>query len=158
MCCIQRWVFRFSERSSEIITMSTRGIPTSPLDALAATYVCMQIIFRLPRTCRFFFFITPAPFAVHPPRMIPVVLPIFKKTQQKQLKVTLFTTEYILRFYSIVEATDASSGERVYADSLAGRLRWAVTDFYSWVDLASIVPFYLDILVAQDLPATQFIR
>lgn len=73
------------------------------------------------------------------------------------LKVTVFTTEYILRFYSIVEATD-SNGERLYADSLAGRLRWAVTDFYSWVDLASIVPFYVDIVVAQDLPATQFIR
>lgn len=73
------------------------------------------------------------------------------------LKVTMFTTEYILRFYSIVEAT-GSDGERLYADSLAGRLRWAATDFYSWVDLASIVPFYVDIVVAQDLPATQFIR
>eukprot|EP00752_Nemacystus_decipiens_P005802 g5248.t1 len=71
--------------------------------------------------------------------------------------VTLFTTEYILRFYSVVEATD-SNGQPMYADSLAGRLRWAVTDFYSWVDLASIVPFYVDIMVAQDLPATQFIR
>lgn len=69
----------------------------------------------------------------------------------------MFTTEYILRFYSIVEATD-SNGVRLYADSLGGRLRWAVTDFYSWVDLASIVPFYVDIMVAQDLPATQFIR
>lgn len=69
----------------------------------------------------------------------------------------MFTTEYILRFYSIVEAT-GTSGEPLYADSLAGRLKWAVTDFYSWVDLASIVPFYVDIVVAQDLPATQFIR
>ena len=71
-------------------------------------------------------------------------------------QVAFFTTEYILRFYTVVEATD-SNGERLYS-GLTGRLRWAVTDFYSWVDLASIVPFYVDILVAQDLPATQFIR
>lgn len=64
--------------------------------------------------------------------------------------------EYILRFYSIAEATDAN-GKPLYA-GLGGRLRWAVTDFYSWIDLASIVPFYIDILVANDLPATQFIR
>lgn len=61
-----------------------------------------------------------------------------------------------MRFYSVVEATD-SNGNKPYS-GLAGRLRWTVTDFYSWVDLASIVPFYVDIAVAQDLPATQFIR
>lgn len=72
------------------------------------------------------------------------------------LKVAVFTTEYVLRFYSVVEATDAS-GKRLYS-GLQGRLRWAVTDFYSWVDLASIVPFYVDLVVAEDLPATQFIR
>lgn len=71
-------------------------------------------------------------------------------------QVTLFTTEYVLRFYSIVEAMD-SKGERLYS-GVTGRLRWAVTDFYSWVDLASIVPFYVDRLIAEDLPATQFIR
>ncbi|CAM9338942.1 unnamed protein product [Ectocarpus sp. 6 AP-2014] len=41
---------------------------------------------------------------------------------------------------------------------MKGRLVWAATDFYSWVDLASIVPFYVDMAVAQDLPTTQFIR
>lgn len=71
-------------------------------------------------------------------------------------QVAVFTTEYVLRFYSVVEATDAS-GKRLYS-GLTGRLRWAVTDFYSWVDLASILPFYVDVVVAQDLPATQFIR
>lgn len=71
-------------------------------------------------------------------------------------QVAFFTSEYVLRVYSIVEETDAS-GKHVYAGRW-GRLQWAMTDFYSWVDLASIVPFYLDILVAEDLPATQFIR
>lgn len=75
---------------------------------------------------------------------------------QQNIQVALFTTEYILRFYSIVEATD-SKGERLYSGA-TGRLRWAATDFYSWVDLASIVPFYVDRLIAEDLPATQFIR
>lgn len=64
--------------------------------------------------------------------------------------------EYVLRFYSVVEATDVD-GKPLYT-GLGGRLRWAVTDFYSWIDLASIVPFYVDIMVASDLPATQFIR
>ncbi|CAN0471879.1 unnamed protein product, partial [Ectocarpus sp. 8 AP-2014] len=72
------------------------------------------------------------------------------------VQVALFTTEYILRFYSIVEATD--SGGRPLYSGMKGRLVWAATDFYSWVDLASIVPFYVDMAVAQDLPATQFIR
>ncbi|CAN0167294.1 unnamed protein product, partial [Hapterophycus canaliculatus] len=70
--------------------------------------------------------------------------------------VALFTTEYILRFYSIVEATDSNGGP-LYRGPM-GRLVWAATDFYSWVDLASIVPFYVDLVVAEDLPATQFIR
>lgn len=84
----------------------------------------------------------------------PTKITLFRNESKPQ--VAVFTTEYILRFYAVVEETD-SSGRHPYS-GLAGRLRWAVTDFYSWVDLASIVPYYLDLAVAQDLPATQFIR
>ncbi|CAM9922986.1 unnamed protein product, partial [Choristocarpus tenellus] len=70
--------------------------------------------------------------------------------------VVVFTVEYVLRFYSIVEAKD-SDGEQTYP-GFSGQVRWALTDFFSWVDLASIVPYYVDLLLPQDLPATQFIR
>jgi hypothetical protein len=37
-------------------------------------------------------------------------------------------------------------------------MQWATTDVFSWVDVASFLPFYIDLLLPQDLPATQFIR
>jgi hypothetical protein len=37
-------------------------------------------------------------------------------------------------------------------------LKWAFTDVFSLIDLASIVPFYIDLVLPQNLPTTQFIR
>eukprot|EP00953_Heterococcus_sp_UTEX-ZZ885_P011426 6612-Heterococcus_DN1.PRE.2 len=67
--------------------------------------------------------------------------------------VAVFTLEYLARFYAIVET---NSGQ-LY-QGLAGRLKWAFTDVYSLIDLASIVPFYIDLVLPQNLPTTQFIR
>ncbi|CAM9194722.1 unnamed protein product [Chrysoparadoxa australica] len=72
------------------------------------------------------------------------------------ITVALFTVEYILRLCFITETTD--KGRRLIYHGCSGRLVWAVTDFYSLVDLASILPFYIDLFIPQDLPASQFIR
>ncbi|KAG5180071.1 hypothetical protein JKP88DRAFT_324581 [Tribonema minus] len=71
------------------------------------------------------------------------------------LTVAVFSVEYVLRFWSVPE-TPGPAGKEY--QGLCGRVRWAVTDVYSWIDLLSILPFYVDLMLPQDLPATQFIR
>lgn len=66
---------------------------------------------------------------------------------------SLFTVEYAARFFSIVEENDGSTYR-----GLPGRLRWAITDFYSIVDLFTIVPFYVDLCTPGDLASSQFLR
>lgn len=68
----------------------------------------------------------------------------------------IFTLEYCVRLYAIVEHRSID-GDTPYRGNY-GRLKWAVTDPFSWVDLASILPFYIDLAVPEDLPASQFIR
>eukprot|EP00899_Mesostigma_viride_P007563 jgi/Mesvir1/16808/Mv15172-RA.1 len=72
------------------------------------------------------------------------------------LTAAVFSVEYIVRAWSVVEHT-AADGSRPYM-GWAGRLKWCLTDFYSWVDLAAIVPTIIDQIFPQNLPATQFIR
>ena len=72
------------------------------------------------------------------------------------LSAAIFTLEYVARFVAIGAKSD-SRGRYPYTGIL-GRLKWATTDFFSWVDLAAIVPFYVDRLIKADLPALQFLR
>lgn len=69
----------------------------------------------------------------------------------------VFTAEYLMRFWSIAEERSRKTGQLLYPGPL-GRFKWAFTNFFSWVDLASILPYYADLLLPQDIPATQFIR
>ena len=49
--------------------------------------------------------------------------------------------------------------EPLYDDAACcGRLRWAFLSIWSLVDLASILPWYIDFLLVEDIPAAQFIR
>jgi len=66
--------------------------------------------------------------------------------------VLIFSVEYILRLYT------ADLEDPAYA-GLFGRLRWIPT-FFSMVDLASTVPFYIDAFALRhtDLAASQFLR
>ena len=59
------------------------------------------------------------------------------------VSVLIFTAEYFCRIWSVGE-------ENAYAGVL-GRLRFAVT-FYALVDLATIVPFYVDLGIAGVTP------
>jgi len=53
------------------------------------------------------------------------------------LSVSVFTLEYILRFWSCPDREDKD-----YSDDLKGRLRWAVSPF-GLIDLVAILPFYI---------------
>lgn len=61
--------------------------------------------------------------------------------------VSIFTIEYIVRVWASVE-------DEAYNHS---RCRWMVS-WWSFVDLVSIVPFYVDLMLPQDLPSSQFLR
>jgi Ion transport protein len=66
--------------------------------------------------------------------------------------VFIFTVEYCLRLYTADLLNDKYAG-------WTGRLRW-IPSFFSVVDLASTVPFYLDAIVLRhtDLAASSFLR
>ncbi len=66
--------------------------------------------------------------------------------------VIIFTIEYGFRLWSIPSSPNFKDTQKF------GRLSWAFTDFFSIVDLVSIVPFYVDLFIQEDLPAMQFIR
>ena len=67
--------------------------------------------------------------------------------------VVVFSLEYALRVYSVVEENQGKTYR-----GIAGRLRWIVTDPYSWVDIGTILPFYIDLCVPGDLASSQFLR
>jgi len=67
--------------------------------------------------------------------------------------VVVFSLEYALRVYSVVEENEGKTYR-----GIAGRLRWVVTDPYSWVDIGTILPFYIDLCVPGDLASSQFLR
>jgi hypothetical protein len=73
--------------------------------------------------------------------------------------VAFFTVEYVARFMAIGAKCEPRprGTTRPYA-GFFGRLKWATTDFFSWVDLAAIVPFFVDRMISADLPALQFLR
>eukprot|EP01134_Creolimax_fragrantissima_P007328 CFRG7328T1 len=65
--------------------------------------------------------------------------------------VIIFSFEYMARLYACVESS-------VYPSHwLFGRVKYMVS-FYSLVDLLAIVPWYVDLFIAEDLVGTQFIR
>ncbi len=66
--------------------------------------------------------------------------------------VIIFTIEYGFRLWSIPSASDFKDTQKF------GRFSWAFTNFFSIIDLLSIVPFYVDLVIQEDLPAMQFIR
>jgi Ion transport protein len=68
--------------------------------------------------------------------------------------IAVFTVEYLLRLYT----ADLINGT-LYGGGIMGRLRWIPT-FFSMVDLASTLPFYLDAFYLRDsdLLATSFVR
>lgn len=69
----------------------------------------------------------------------------------------IFTAEYALRFYAVVEMRKKNSEDPLYV-GMPGRMRWALTSPYSWIDLATIVPFYVDVLTPGDMASSQFLR
>jgi Ion transport protein len=70
------------------------------------------------------------------------------------LTIVVFTVEYVLRLY-----TADSINPTLYGGGVVGRLRW-IPSFFSMVDLASTLPFYIDafFLRDSDLVATAFVR
>jgi len=71
--------------------------------------------------------------------------PLFDRIEM--VTVCIFTFEYVLRFST-------------RAGSCLARITWVFTDFFSIVDLVSIMPFYVDILIPgrQNYLATQWVR
>ena len=65
------------------------------------------------------------------------------------VSVTVFTIEFGLRFYSI--------GQDPKYSGARGRLQF-LTTFFTLVDLAAIVPFFIDLALPGDLKGTAFIR
>lgn len=74
----------------------------------------------------------------------------------EDISVGIFTVEYIVRLVVCVEHAD-KSGKRVYR-GVTGRLRYAATDFYAVLDLAAILPFYVDLALTDIdiIPTTWF--
>ncbi|CAE7409298.1 Shal [Symbiodinium microadriaticum] len=71
--------------------------------------------------------------------------PLFDRIEM--VTVCIFTFEYVLRFST-------------RAGSCLARITWVFTNFFSIVDLVSIMPFYADILIPgrQNYLATQWVR
>jgi len=76
----------------------------------------------------------------------------------EDVSVGIFTLEYIVRMITCVEYTDAETGDKPYSGRW-GRLKWCFTDIYALLDLAAILPFWVDLaLVDIDLMPTTFLR
>ena len=61
------------------------------------------------------------------------------------LTALVFTAEYVARVYALPEIRRSPSvhdSERLHPS----RIRWICTDYYSWIDILSFLPFYLDLL------------
>ncbi|GAB5354905.1 hypothetical protein AAMO2058_000159700 [Amorphochlora amoebiformis] len=70
----------------------------------------------------------------------------------EDVSVAIFTIEYIARLHA------CDTGDLKYTGRLP-RLAYAFTDFYALLDLAAILPFYIDLaLVSVDLIPTTFLR
>jgi len=68
------------------------------------------------------------------------------------ISVAIFSIEYGLRLWTAVEMDDPR-----YRHPVLGRLRWAVSPM-AVVDLLSVLPFYLGIVVEMDLRAIRVLR
>ena len=68
------------------------------------------------------------------------------------ISVTIFSGEYLLRLWTAVEMDEPR-----YHHPVWGRLRWAVSPM-AVVDLLSVLPFYLGIVVEIDLRAIRVLR
>ena len=68
------------------------------------------------------------------------------------ISVTIFSLEYLLRLWTAVEMDEPR-----YHHPVWGRLRWAVSPM-AVVDLLSVLPFYLGIVVEVDLRAIRVLR
>lgn len=67
-----------------------------------------------------------------------------------------FTIEYCIRIYAVESWPRYQKAENRICGS--GRLGWAVYDFYAIIDLASILPFWIDLMTPGDIAATSFVR
>jgi voltage-gated potassium channel len=68
------------------------------------------------------------------------------------VSVVIFSVEYLLRLWTAVELRDPR-----FHHPLWGRLRWATSPM-AVIDLVSVLPFYLGIVVAMDLRAMRVLR
>ena len=68
------------------------------------------------------------------------------------VSVAIFSVEYLLRLWTAVEMDEPR-----YHHPVWGRLRWAVSPM-AVVDLLSVLPFYLGIVVEMDLRAIRVLR
>lgn len=66
--------------------------------------------------------------------------------------VAVFTIEYVLRIYSVVESPDAK-----YQDPVSGRIRYSVSAI-ALTDLAAILPFFLSSVIGLDLRTLRLLR
>ncbi len=80
------------------------------------------------------------------------------------VSVAIFTIEYLLRFFVVgVDARFVCCGRREKKSTFSpctrmqwGRLRWFFT-FYALIDIASIVPFYINVAVTGSIASTSVI-
>merc|ERR1719506_2804081 len=71
--------------------------------------------------------------------------------------ICVFATEYVLRLYSIGSSPYYQKQENHILGS--GRLCWALTDFFALVDVASTLPWFIDLLIPGDVfVGTSFLR
>lgn len=68
----------------------------------------------------------------------------------ERISVGIFTLEYLLRLWSVVE-------EPRYSGPILGRLRYAAS-FFALIDLAAILPFYLPMVLRLDLRTLRILR
>lgn len=72
--------------------------------------------------------------------------------------VFLFTLDYTFRVWSQVEERDKETGAYRHK-GCSGRIVWMFTDLFSWIDILSILPFWLNTLTPMKVVTkTQFIR
>jgi len=75
------------------------------------------------------------------------------------LTALVFTAEYAARVYALPEIRSPENSLCPQDAAHKSRIWWMLTDYYSWIDILSFLPFYVDLVTPKDdFPATQFLR
>lgn len=127
---------RLRQRTFEVLEVARENDPLSSLcDALLVTLISLNVLFAILESLP----------------SLGVPLGSFFRAFDLA-SVAIFTIEYVLRMWSVVE-----SHEPRYRHPLKGRLRYAVSPM-ALVDLVAVAPFYLASIVGMDLRFLRVLR